>query len=289
MSMPGSTFRFGDRAWVFDGDCIVMGIVNATPDSFSDGGLYNRTEAAVAHGLRLVADGAAWVDVGGESTRPGADTVPADEEIRRVVPVIRELRQQTQAVISVDTTKAATARAALAAGAHIVNDVSGLQADPDLARVLAETGAGCVLMHRRGTPTTMRSLTQYTDVAAEVSAELGQRLEAAVARSGLSPEHFVLDPGIGFAKTAEQSVRLITAVAALRAAFGRPVLLGPSRKSFIGQILDQPDPRLRLWGTAGAVAAGVLGGADIVRVHDVREMTDVVRVCVAVRRAGFRP
>lgn len=287
MDASGIPFRFGDRQWRFDGRCVVMGIVNVTPDSFSDGGQFDRPEAAVAHGLRLFAEGAVWLDVGGESTRPGAAAVPADEEIRRVVPVIRELRRQAGgAVLSVDTTKAATARAALAAGAHVVNDVSGLLADPDMAGVLAESGAGCVLMHMRGTPATMRELTQYDDVAAEVRDELGRRLAAAVTRSGLSPEHFMLDPGIGFAKTAAQSLTLIGATAALRRALGRPLLLGPSRKSFIGQVLDRPDPRQRLWGTAGAVAACVLGGADVVRVHDVREMADVVRVCTAIRLAS---
>lgn len=287
MDAPSIPFCFGDRQWRFDGRCVVMGIVNVTPDSFSDGGQFDRPEAAVAHGLRLFAEGAVWLDVGGESTRPGAAAVPADEEIRRVVPVIRELRRQAAgAVLSVDTTKAATARAALAAGAHVVNDVSGLLADPDMAGVLAESGAGCVLMHMRGTPATMRELTQYDDVAAEVRDELGRRLAAAVTRSGLSPEHFMLDPGIGFAKTAAQSLRLIGATAALRRALGRPLLLGPSRKSFIGQVLDRPDPRQRLWGTAGAVAACVLGGADVVRVHDVREMADVVRVCTAIRLAS---
>ncbi len=279
-------FRFGDREWRFDGGCVVMGIVNVTPDSFSDGGEHADASSAIAHGLGLWEAGAAWLDVGGESTRPGAAAVPADEEIRRVVPVIRALRERTAAVISIDTTKAAVADAALAAGAHVVNDVSALQADPGLAEVLAASGAGCILMHSRGTPATMRTLTQYADVVAEVRAELGHCLESALARTGLPAEHFMTDPGIGFAKTPAQSLALIHAIAALRDAFGRPVLMGPSRKSFIGHVLDQPDPHRRLWGTAGAVAACVLNGADVVRVHDVREMADVVRVCAAIRAAA---
>lgn len=279
-------FRFGDREWRFDGRCVVMGIVNVTPDSFSDGGEHLDPAAAIAHGLGLWEAGAAWLDVGGESTRPGAAAVPAEEEIRRVVPVIRGLREHSTAVISIDTTKAAVARAALAAGAHIVNDVSALQADTGLAAVLAETGAGCILMHSRGTPETMRTLTHYDDVVADVRDELGRCLESALARSGLPAEHFMTDPGIGFAKTPAQSLALIHAIAALREAFTRPVLMGPSRKSFIGHVLDQPDPHRRLWGTAGAVAACVLNGADVVRVHDVREMADVVRVCAAIRAAA---
>ncbi|NLF18412.1 MAG: dihydropteroate synthase [Lentisphaerae bacterium] len=279
-------FRFGDREWRFDGGCVVMGIVNVTPDSFSDGGEHPDASSAIAHGLGLWEAGAAWLDVGGESTRPGAAAVTAEEEIRRVVPVIRGLRERTAAVISIDTTKAAVADAALAAGAHVVNDVSALQADPGLAEVLAATGAGCILMHSRGTPATMRTLTHYDDVAADVRRELGHCLESALARSGLPAEHFMTDPGIGFAKTPAQSLALISAIAALRDAFGRPVLMGPSRKSFIGHVLDQPDPHRRLWGTAGAVAACVLNGADVVRVHDVREMADVVRVCAAIRAAA---
>jgi dihydropteroate synthase len=284
MQVTPRVFRCRDREWICAGECLVVGVLNVTPDSFSDGGEYVASERAVQHGMELLAQGADWLDIGGESTRPGAAAVPAAEEIRRVIPVIRELRQRTDAVLSVDTMKAATARAALAAGAQVVNDVSGLQADPGMAEVLSETGAGCILMHLRGTPETMRSLTQYSAVVAEVCDELAQRLEAAVKRSGLGVEHFMLDPGIGFAKTAEQSLALLAGVARIRE-LGRPVLVGPSRKSFIGQVLERPDPRQRLWGTAGAVAACVLEGADAVRVHDVREMSDVVRVCLAIRAA----
>jgi dihydropteroate synthase len=284
MQVTPLVFRSATREWVCTGQGLVVGVLNVTPDSFSDGGEHVGTERAVHYGLELVAQGAAWLDIGGESTRPGAAAVPLAEEMRRVIPVIEGLRQRTDVVISVDTMKAATARAALAAGAQVVNDVSGLQADPEMAAVLAETGAGCVLMHLRGTPATMRSLTQYADVVQDVCDELRQRLEEAMRRSGLSAEHFMLDPGIGFAKTPEQSLALVAGLARLRA-LGRPVLVGPSRKSFIGQVLNQPDPHQRVWGTAGAVAACVLEGADAVRVHDVREMADVVRVCLAIRRA----
>ena len=226
MQVTPRVFRCRDREWGCAGECLVVGVVNVTPDSFSDGGEHVGTARAVQHGLDLVAQGAAWLDIGGESTRPGADTVPAAEEMRRVIPVIRELRQRTDVMISVDTMKAATARAALAAGAQVVNDVSGLQADPGMAAVLSETGAGCILMHLRGTPATMRSLTQYAAVVAEVCDELAQRLETAVSRSGLSAEHFMLDPGIGFAKTSAQSLALVAGVARIRE-LGRPVLVGP--------------------------------------------------------------
>jgi dihydropteroate synthase len=286
MRVAGHVFRFGSDERVLAGQCLLMGIVNVTPDSFSDGGQYDTTERAVTRALELVAQGAVWLDIGGESTRPGAVPVPAEEEMRRVVPVIRELRQRTEALISVDTLKAVTARAALAAGAQVVNDVSGLAADTAMAQVLAETRAGCVLMHMRGTPATMRSLATYVDVVAEVRAELARRLAAAVAACGLPQEHFLLDPGIGFAKTADQSLALMGNLARLREQLGRPLLVGPSRKSFIGQVLDQPDPRRRRWGTAGAVAACALQGVDVVRVHDVREMRDVARVGTAIREAG---
>lgn len=286
MATQRHAFRFGERELVLAGECQLMGVVNVTPDSFSDGGEHATTERAVAHGLALVAQGAAWLDIGGESTRPGSAPVPLDEELRRVVPVVRELRRRTEALISVDTTKAETARAALAAGAQVVNDVSGLQADAQMARVLADTGAGCVLMHMRGTPATMRSLAIYDDVARDVCRELAHCLESAVSRSGLPAEHFLLDPGIGFAKTAEQNLVLMARLAALREGLGRPLLVGPSRKSFIGHVLDRPDPRQRGWGTAAAVAVCALAGVDLVRVHDVAEMQDVVRVCSAIRAAG---
>lgn len=276
-------FRGGDVELA--GECLLVGVVNVTPDSFSDGGEHATAEQAVAHALELAAQGASWLDIGGESTRPGAAPVPAAEEMRRVVPVIEALRPRTEAILSVDTMKAAVARAALAAGAQVVNDVSGLQADAEMARVLAETGAGCVLMHMRGTPQTMRSLAVYGDVVREVREELARCLEAAIARSGLSPDHFVLDPGIGFAKTAEHSLALMAHLEDLRRDLGRPLLVGPSRKSFIGQVLDQPDPRRRRWGTAAAVAVCAMAGVDLVRVHDVAEMRDVARVAAAIRRA----
>jgi dihydropteroate synthase len=257
-----------------------MGIVNATPDSFSDGGRFLDPAAAIAHALRLAEQGADVVDVGGESTRPGSPPVGEAEELRRVVPVVEGLRARGFPLpISVDTTKPAVARAALAAGADLVNDVSCL-ADPALARAAAEAGAPLVLMHTRGTPADMASRAVYADVVAEVAAEL----EAAMARAeaaGLPRARIVLDPGIGFAKTAAQSAELLARLPELRA-LGRPLLVGPSRKSFIGAITGAPVGE-RLPGTLAAVTAAVLAGAEWIRVHDVADARQAARVAAAIR------
>jgi dihydropteroate synthase len=260
-----------------------MGIVNATPDSFSDGGRFLAPDAAVDRALRLAEEGADLVDLGGESTRPGAPAVPAEEEIRRVVPVIERLRARGFRVpISVDTTKGAVARAALRAGADLVNDVSGL-GDPDLGCAAAEARAPVVLMHTRGTPADMQARAVYADVAAEVVAELRIVLDRAVA-AGLSPDAVILDPGIGFAKTAEQNVELLARVGELRA-LGRPLLVGPSRKSFIGKLTGAPvDDRLP--GTLAAVTACVLAGVELLRVHDVAACRQAALVAAALRDAG---
>jgi dihydropteroate synthase len=260
-----------------------MGIVNATPDSFSDGGRFLAPDAAVEQALRLAAEGADLVDVGGESTRPGAPPVAADEEIRRVVPVIERLRARGLAVpISVDTTKAAVARAALAAGADLVNDVSGL-ADPELGRVVAEARVPAVLMHTRGTPADMQSRAIYADVTAEIAAELRAVLDRAVA-AGIDPDVVILDPGVGFAKTAEQNLELLARIGELHA-LGRPLLVGPSRKSFIGKLTGAPVED-RLPGTVAAVTACVLAGVELLRVHDVGACRQAAVVAAALRDAS---
>jgi dihydropteroate synthase len=260
-----------------------MGVVNATPDSFSDGGRFLDPDAAVAQALRLADEGADLVDVGGESTRPGAPPVAAEEELRRVVPVIERLRARAFPLpVSIDTTKGAVARAALAAGADLVNDVSGL-GDEELARAVAEARAPVVLMHLRGTPADMQSRAVYGDVVAEVAREL----EAALARAdaaGISRERIVLDPGLGFAKTAEQSVELLARVGELRA-LGRPLLVGPSRKSFIGKVSGAPVED-RLPGTLAAVTACVLAGVELLRVHDVAPARQAALVAAAIRDAA---
>jgi dihydropteroate synthase len=259
----------------------VMGVLNVTPDSFSDGGRFFDPEAAVARGVDMAAEGADLLDVGGESTRPGSEAVSEEEERRRVLPVIKRLAAELDIPISVDTRKPQVAEAALEVGASIVNDVTA-GGDARTFEVAREAGAGLVLMHMRGEPATMQQLTDYEDVVAEVRDYLAQRVEAAVGE-GLDRDLLCVDPGLGFAKTEEQSLRLIRETEALLA-IGRPVLVGPSRKSFIGWALDLPVDE-RVEGTLAAVVFAVSRGAHIVRVHDVRETARAVRVADAILRA----
>jgi dihydropteroate synthase len=271
--------RIGAR--LFDGPGpFLMGIVNATPDSFSDGGRFLDVSAAVAHAERLAAEGADLVDLGGESTRPGAPPVPAEEELRRVLPVLERLRAGGFPLpISVDTYKGAVARAALRAGADLVNDVTGLS-DPDLARAVVEAGAPVVLMHTRGTPADMQARAVYDDVTADVARELREVLARADA-AGIPRDRIVLDPGIGFAKTAEQGLELLARVGELRT-LGCPLLVGPSRKSFIGKVSGAPVGD-RLAGTLAAVTACVLAGVELLRVHDVGPARQAALVAAALR------
>ena len=257
-----------------------MGVLNVTPDSFSDGGELEGAEAAIARGLRLFEEGADWVDVGGESTRPGAARVPEEEEKRRVVPVVEGLRRRGAGPVSVDTTRASVARFALDAGADLVNDVSAFGYDPEMAGLVAGRGVPAVLMHLRGGFPEMHRAPAYRDVMGEIVAELGTAL-ARAGEAGVPRDNVIVDPGIGFSKDAAHSLEALRRLGEL-AALDRPVLVGPSRKSFIGKVLDLPVER-RLMGTAAAVAACVLGGAHVVRVHDVAEMVEVVRLCDAIR------
>lgn len=277
-------FRFGQHTWRLGGQPVLMGVLNVTPDSFSDGGRFVDPARALEHGLEMAAAGAAILDVGGESTRPGAPPVSAEVETERVVPIIRELVRQTDTVISIDTWKASVARGALEAGAAIVNDVSGTYRDPAMLDILRTGSAGCVLMHMRGTPATMQTQTDYDDPVNEIRLYFRDALARAEA-AGVDPERIVLDPGIGFAKTGAQNLTLINAAARFRE-LERPILLGPSRKSFIGTLLPGTEPAQRIWGTAAAVACCVLRGADIVRVHDVAAMHDVAVVAAALRDAA---
>jgi dihydropteroate synthase len=262
---------------------LVMGVLNVTPDSFSDGGRFFDVERAVARALEMEAEGADILDVGGESSRPGSAPVPPEEELRRVVPVVEALAGRVAIPISVDTTRAATARAAVAAGAEILNDISALRFDADLATVAAETGAGLVLMHMRGTPATMQRLAPAEEIFDEIERDLLVALGTAEAR-GVAATRVVLDPGIGFGKTVEQNVALIARGDRL-ARLDRPVLVGTSRKSFLGKLTGR-ETGDRLAATVASVAAAVLRGAHVVRVHDVREAVDAVRVADAVLDAS---
>jgi len=258
----------------------VMGILNVTPDSFSDGGLHAAPDSAVAAALRMVEEGADIIDVGGESTRPGAPEVPADEEIHRVATVIGDLRAKADVPISIDTRKAKVARAALDAGADIVNDISALRGDPALAPLCADRECPVVLMHMKGTPRKMQADPRYDDVVDEVLNFLGEAVARAVA-AGIAWERTIVDPGIGFGKTVEHNLALVNRLDEL-AETGRPVLLGASRKSFIGKTLDIDSPAERLEGTLAVTALAVARGARIVRVHDVAANVRVVRMAEAV-------
>jgi dihydropteroate synthase len=255
---------------------LVLGIVNVTPDSFSDGGRFASADAAVAHGLSLVEQGADLLDVGGESTRPGSQPVPLDEELRRVIPVVRALAERTGAPISVDTSKAEVARQSLEAGAHIVNDVTALRGDPAMPEVVRSFQAGIILMHAQGTPATMQINPTYEDVVSEVVGFLEARLQA-LADLGIAGTRVVLDPGIGFGKTGEHNWELLRRLDELRR-LGRPVCLGVSRKGFLGKLLGRPVGE-RLAGSL-AVACHALGrgAVQVLRVHDVAETRDVVEV-----------
>jgi dihydropteroate synthase len=272
----GKTLDLGSRT-------LVMGIVNVTPDSFADGGERFDAATAIADAERMVADGADIIDIGGESTRPGAPPLDAAEEWRRVGPVLAGVRRRTTVPISIDTYKADIAARAIDAGADIVNDISALAYDPALASVVAARGAAIVLMHNRGRSANMYEHARYGDVMADVIAELGTRVAAARA-AGISEDRIVLDPGFGFAKRAEHTLESIAELPRL-AALGRPILSGPSRKSFLRTALGDVPPAERVWGTAAAVTASILLGAHIVRVHDVREMVQVARVADAIRAA----
>jgi dihydropteroate synthase len=260
-----------------------MGILNVTPDSFSDGGQRIAPRAAIDAALRMEDDGADIIDVGGESTRPGAPPVPADEEWRRVEPVLTAIATRVNIPISIDTYKADVAERALSLGASIVNDVSGLAYDEALAPVVARTKAAVVLMHNRGRSRDMYAHATYHDVVAEVSEEL-RAAELRATRAGVGRERIIFDPGLGFAKKADDTVELLARFGDLHS-LGRPLLSGPSRKSFLTKFTGDAPPSGRLWGTAAAVTASVLAGAHVVRVHDVREMVDVVRVAEGIRRA----
>jgi dihydropteroate synthase len=275
-------WQLRDRTLTPGSPPLLLGIVNVTPDSFSDGGQFLDTDAAVAHALRLVEQGADLLDIGGESTRPGAQPVGLDEELARVLPVVRRLAALTPTPLSVDTYKAEVARQALEAGAHIINDVTALRGDPAMAEVVRSYGAGVILMHMQGTPATMQAAPHYDDVAAEVADFLEARLQACI-DLGIAASQVVLDPGIGFGKTREHNLRLLARLEVLQR-LGRPVCLGVSRKGFLGKLLNRPLHQRLASSLAAACYALVRGSAQIVRVHDVAETHDAIVVLENIKR-----
>ncbi len=271
-----------DRSFTWGHRTYLMGILNVTPDSFSDGGEFNTLETAIGQAQQMLAAGVDSIDIGGQSTRPGAIEVSPATERDRVIPIIQKLREISSIPISIDTNRAEVAQAAIEAGADLVNDVSGGTHDRQMLPVVAQLGVPIILMHMRGTPQTMQTLTDYDDLMGELRQWLQQQVQAAI-DAGISPDRIILDPGIGFAKTHDQNLEILRQLPQLRS-LGYPLLVGVSRKSFIGRILDRNDPKERIWGTAAACTAAIGGGADILRVHDVAPLWDVCRVADAIWR-----
>lgn len=277
--------NFRAREWNFtlDSRVLVMGILNVTPDSFSDGGHFLDPQAALDRLHAMREEGADVIDIGAESTRPGSSPVDEAEEVRRLVPLLRVAGHRSPVPLSIDTRKAGVARMALDYGVAIVNDVSALRADSGMAKVVAEFGAGLVLMHMQGEPSTMQSRPRYADIIHDVKAFFTQRI-AAAEEAGISKDHLVLDPGIGFGKNIEHNCTLLANLHRFKD-FDRPLLVGVSRKTFIGDLLQKPVDQ-RLWGTAAAVAVSVMKGAHMIRVHDVEAMKDVARVAKTLSQAS---
>ncbi len=262
---------------------LIMGILNVTPDSFSDGGLFSNVEIAVEHAERMVAEGAHIIDIGGESSRPGADPVPTEVEMDRVLPVIEKLAKRIEVPISIDTYKSSVARCAIDVGAYIVNDITALQGDADMASVVAKADVPVILMHMRGTPENMQSDPRYDSLISEIISFLKARIQAAM-DAGISPERIIIDPGIGFGKTVAHNLEIIRRLREFQS-LEKPILIGTSRKSFIGKILGLSSDG-RLEGTAATVAVAIANGADIVRVHNVKEMAKVARMADAIVQKG---
>ena len=284
--MPVRQWKLARHSLPYGERTLVMAVLNITPDSFSDGGEFFSLDSAVAHAEQMIVEGADLIDIGGESTRPGSAFVTEEEELQRVIPVIERLAAKSPVPISIDTTKSSVARAAIAAGAEIVNDISGLRFDPSIADEAAKAKAGLVLMHSRGTPKTMQQLPPVDEIVSEVIGELRNSVLVAE-ECGVARDRIAIDPGIGFGKTLEQNVELIAKLNQLVIAFAEfPIMIGTSRKSFLGKLLNGAPADQRLHGTIASVVASVLNGAHIVRVHDVNAAVEAVRVADAVRLAG---
>lgn len=268
-----------------------MGVLNVTPDSFSDGGCFSNTETAVACALKMLDNGAEIIDIGGESTRPGAEEISPSEELQRVVPVIQTLRKKApKCIISIDTRKSEVALRAIEAGADIINDISGLQYSKDMAKVAAETNAGLIIMHMRGTPQSMQSSEnlEYGDIVEEVKGFLLEATKKAIA-AGVAKTNIMLDPGIGFSKNTKQNLEILGNIGSFKE-LGFPILVGASRKSFIGEVLNEKNPKDRIWGTAGVMAWLSLNNTEIIRVHDIKEMHQVIQLfneCKSYQKEGI--
>jgi dihydropteroate synthase len=261
-------FAWGDRTYL-------MGIINVTPDSFSDGGEFNTVAAAIVQAENAILNGVDIIDIGGQSTRPNAEKISIEEELSRVVPAIEAIRKRTNIPISIDTVESIVAKAAIDSGADIINDVSGATFDDKMLVTAANLDATIVLMHSRGTPKTMQQMTKYRDLIAEIYQFLESRIRAAI-EAGIKPEKIIIDLGIGFAKTHQQNIDLLKNITQFKS-LNVPILIGTSRKSFIGHILNRPNPKNRVWGTAATCCAAIANGADIMRVHDFAAMYDVCR------------
>jgi dihydropteroate synthase len=283
LSQEDFSLRFRSRTLTLGRRTLLMGILNVTPDSFSDGGLYFDKEKAIAHGRRMMEEGADLIDIGGESTRPGSKPTPSEEEVKRVLPVIEGLAKQGGVPLSIDTCRSAVAQRAIDVGAEMINDISGLHGDPALAQVAAKEEIPIILMHIRGTPETMQKDIHYESLFSEILLSLKESIEKAES-AGVDPSQIVIDPGIGFGKTLEHNLLLIKHLSEFRV-LGKPILLGTSRKSFIGKILNEEADQ-RLEGTLSTIAIGVLNGAHIIRCHDVLPAKKVMAVADAIRLAG---
>ncbi|WP_254173074.1 dihydropteroate synthase [Planktothrix pseudagardhii] len=283
LTLRETCFQWGKRTYI-------MGVLNITPDSFSDGGDFNSLEMAFNQAQKMVEAGVDIIDIGGQSTRPGAETVSLKEELNRVIPLIQAIRKSSDELlanipISVDTTSSQVAQAAVQAGGDMINDISGATFDPKMLSVVAQLNVPIILMHLRGTPKTMQSLTDYQDLIGELRQFLEERIQAAI-HHGIPKDYIIIDPGIGFAKTVVQNLKILRNLTELRS-LDCPILVGTSRKSFIGHLLNQPDPKQRVWGTAATCVAAIGNSADILRVHDVKEMVDVSRVADAIYRVSL--
>ena len=278
--MRGRLWKIGDRIFDLSRQGLIMGVLNITPDSFSDGGNFFDAENAVEHGLRMIAEGARIVDVGGESTRPGAEAVAAEEELRRVIPVIEQLRRRGEVIISIDTSKAEVARAAIQAGASIVNDVTGGRGDEEMMPLIAETKSAFIIMHMQGIPQTMQTAPQYTNVVSEVFDFFRQQYTRAIVYN-IDPMAIAFDPGIGFGKTLEHNLELLAQLEQLRTC-DRPIVIGVSRKSFLGKLINSAQMNDRLAPAVALTSLLRVRGADVLRVHDVKENVNALKITEAI-------